>query len=162
MTEPLFGEWSLDRVTFDWILDHLPAGSIILEMGSGRITGELAKHYTMYSIEHNAGYVEKGYDTHYIYAPMKDGWYDADVVKSSLPARYDMILIDGPDSVNRPNLFQNLDLFDWSKPVVLDDMQHDGLRFHAEKLANEVCKRPFQVLNGDGPEYDRKKFMVIP
>ena len=158
-----FGGWSIDEKCFNWILSHLPDGSTILEFGSGVATGELAKHYTMYSLEDNLGFVEKDYDTHYIYAPIYDGWYHKIIVKRNLPKNYDLILIDGPQSEHRAGILSNASLIDWSKPVVIDDMQHGGILQIAVKIAEEFCKRPYEIIDGDeSGTNENKKFMVIP
>ena len=68
--KPGFGSWSINNFTFDYIREILPEGKTILELGSGFGTGELAKHYKMYSIEDNPEFIGK-YDSKYIYAPIR-------------------------------------------------------------------------------------------
>ena len=55
---------------------NVPAGSKVLEFGSGDGTAEMAKHFIMTSIEQDLKWVDK-YDSRYIYAPLYDkNWYD--------------------------------------------------------------------------------------
>jgi hypothetical protein len=46
-------------------------GSTILELGSGWASGELSKHYRVYSVEHDEKWLD-AFDTNYIYAPLYD------------------------------------------------------------------------------------------
>ena len=65
-----FGSWSISEICFNYIREILPEGKIILELGSGWTTGELAKYYKMYSIENYKEWIDK-YDSTYIYAPIR-------------------------------------------------------------------------------------------
>ena len=80
----------------DYILDIVEPGETILELESGSVTGELAKFYTVYSIEHARNWMDK-YDTNYIYAPIKNygnyRWYNTEYLKN-LPSVYSLIIID--------------------------------------------------------------------
>ena len=51
-----FGDSSISKELYDYILANLPKGSTILELGSGWATDQLAKYYTLYSIEHDKKY----------------------------------------------------------------------------------------------------------
>ncbi len=106
-----FGSWSIDKELFDFILSVLPEGKTMLELGSGWASQKLSEHYTVYSIEHNEKWVGK-YNTHYIYAPIKNGWYDTSIISKEAPKDYDLILIDGPTGdIGRGGFYTNLDLF---------------------------------------------------
>lgn len=43
------GGWAISEELFEWIKENVDEGSVILELGSGAGTGELAKDYTMFS-----------------------------------------------------------------------------------------------------------------
>jgi len=87
--------WSISAHLHNFIGATLPMGSTILELGSGRGTALLASHYGMHSVEHDLRFVGL-YDSSYIHAPIRNGWYDTDVLRGELPDRYDLILVDGP------------------------------------------------------------------
>ena len=135
-----FGGWAITKDCFDYIRKILPEGKIILEFGSGWGTGELAKHYKMYSIEHNEGYIG-GRDSTYIHAPIKDGWYDYDIVKNNLPETYDLIFVDGPTGrIGRDGFYKHLDLFDTSVPIIIDDVHRDAEKALIEKVSKKLNK----------------------
>jgi hypothetical protein len=126
----MLGGWSFEPEVYDFIVGNLTFGSTIFELGSGAGTGVLAQHYNMVSIEHNLKFVGR-YPSKYIFAPMNGYWYDVDIVKSNLPAQYDMILIDGPighESKSRIGFYENLHLFDTTKMMVFDDTNRQGER----------------------------------
>ena len=93
----MFGGSNISEELYHFILKNVPKGPF-LEFGSGAgSTQNLSKHYKMYSIEHNDQYVG-AFNSTYIHAPIKNKWYDVDVLKSSLPEEheYNAVLIDGP------------------------------------------------------------------
>ena len=126
----MFGGSNISEELYRFILDNVPRGSL-LEFGSGAgSTQNLSKHYKMYSIEHNAQYVG-AFNSTYIHAPIKNGWYDVDVLKSNLPEEYeyDAVLIDGPvGEGNRSPVLNHLDLFGNFKDkwVICDDTHRYG------------------------------------
>lgn len=155
-----FGGWSIDQAVFGWILSNLRVGSHILELGSGWATGELARYYKMTSIEEHDTWIGK-YDATYIHAHSLNGWYDRKTLEAELPkVEYDMILIDGPHSNHRLELMSNLDLFDWRKPVVIDDCQESRFLTMASEIAKNYCKRPMQLIMGLGYEHYEAKQAV--
>ena len=79
--------WALPEEAFEWIIKNIPHGSTIVELGSGSGTKELVKFYNVFSVEQNIEWVGKEPKTNYIYAPLKDGWYDESVF-DKLPADY--------------------------------------------------------------------------
>lgn len=158
--ESPFGEWYIDIEVFIWIFLRLPNGSTILELGSGRGTGSLARLYKMYSIENEEQFLNKQ-NTTYIHAPYKEYkpdtlWYDIQAIKDGVPKNYDLLLIDGPSSSVRPNMLDHLELFDLTKPIVIDDLQENDLMKFAEKLA-AIVNRKLEVMEGKSG----KKFGVI-
>ena len=92
---PGWSLWSVSKELFYYIRSVLPEGGTMLELGSGFMSKEFSKFYTVYSIEHDKHYIGR-YNTNYIYAPIKNGWYSIEALKEKLPAMYDLILIDGP------------------------------------------------------------------
>jgi len=114
---------------YTWIRDNIKEGSTILELGSGpSSTGNLSQFYTMYSIEHDPKYVNR-YNSTYIYAPRKDGWFDKDIVAKGIKdIKYDAIIVDGPPIEGRRQGFvTNIKLFDVvNKPIIVDDTHRQG------------------------------------
>lgn len=155
-----FGAWSIDQAVFGWILSNLRVGSHILELGSGWATGELARYYKMISVEEHDTWIGK-YDSTYIHAHSLNGWYDRESLERNLPnVRYDLLLVDGPHSRYRTQLMKNLDLFDWSKMVVVDDCQESEFMKMAKEISENYCKRPMEIINGIGYEYHEAKLAV--
>ncbi len=140
-----FGGWSIDEELFNFIREILPPEKTILELGSGWASGEFSKYYTIYSVEHSQRWLDK-YDTNYIYAPIKNQWYDADVLKKLLPTKYDLILVDGPPGfgkTNRLGFYDNLDLFKTDIPIIFDDVnrkdEYSLMIRVAQKLQRDVA-----------------------
>lgn len=161
-----FGGWSIERECFELIRRILPSGSTILELGSGWVTGELAKHYNMVSIEHDAAHVDK-YPSHYIHAPLVDGWYDRQAIRVKLFRKecraYDLLLIDGPptnsigNAYSRLAMLANLDLLDLRVPIVLDDTEQAPERTLAGIIATLTDRTPRFYR----PDPNRKGFCLI-
>lgn len=130
--------WSIDAECIEFLIANLPKGSTILELGSGEGTAELAKHFNMISIEHNAKYVGM-YDSTYIHAPLVGKWYNVEVLAEELPKhKYDAILIDGPPGIfedSRHGFYRNLDLFNTDAMLVFDDMQRKGDKLNFKMVA---------------------------
>jgi hypothetical protein len=110
----------------EWIESNLPKGSAILELGSGKGTARMVKNYTVYSVEHSQKWMNR-YGSNYIYAPIKNGWYDIGAVKRGIPEHYDLLLVDGPprkidgEKIGRMPLADHLDLFDTDVTIIVDD-----------------------------------------
>jgi len=139
-----FGKWSIDKELFDYIRQILPDGKTILELGSGWASGELSKHYTVYSIEHDFKWVDK-YDTHYIYAPIVNGWYDVSILKKELPATYDLILIDGPTgNIGRGKFNTYLELFDTKAIMIFDDVNRVA-EYELLVAVSDKLNKPYTV-----------------
>jgi len=150
-----FGGWSIHKDTFDYILDFLPPGKTILELGSGFGTGELAKYYKMYSIESNTQWVGK-YNSTYIHAPIKmydkeytvpaipgnTGWYNPNSLESILPnIKYDLIFVDGPQGkFGRGGFYKHLDMFDTNLPIVFDDITREPELILMQMVAERLGK----------------------
>jgi len=145
-------EWSLSEVAHEWIRAHLPAGSTILELGSGAGSAALAEHFTIYSVEHDKEWVNKYPNVNYIYAPIvhhkpiegfeKHSWYDKDVIAQTKNLIYSLIICDGPPAcIGRAGFLKYISLFKNDVPILFDDV-HRALEM---KLAKKVAAR----LNSD-------------
>jgi hypothetical protein len=121
-----WGGSGIEKELFEWILQNLDPGSIIIELGSGDVsTRYLGEHYKLFSIEQNKEYLYK-YNATYIYAPIENGWYDINIVKKSLPSNYDMIFVDGPSgSGNRSGFADNINIFNPEVPIVFHDTNRE-------------------------------------
>lgn len=148
--------WVISKKLFEHIREQLSDGSTILELGSGWGSGQLAKHYTVYSVEHDTKWLNQ-YETNYIHAPIKNRWYDTEVLKSQLPQSYDLLLIDGPpQSIGRSGFLKHLDLFDLSVPIIVDDVHRTTERTILNTLAKQLGRTPTIVSCGN------KKFGILP
>jgi hypothetical protein len=140
----------------------VPPGGTILELGSGEGTGVLARSYTMYSIEHDPNFMHL-YESHYIYAPIRDGWYCRIMIEGKLPARYDALIIDGPPgTIGRAGLLNHLDLFNLAVPIFVDDINREE-EWQVYKYLLMACQMPGADFRG-GPiiqEDDGRKFGLI-
>ena len=149
-----------EHLFIEYIKENLPAKSTILEFGSGvNSTLQLSENYKMISIEDNKRYIDK-YNSTYIHASMKNGWYDLDVLQEELSLKYDLILVDGPAGRNGKNVrmgfLTNINLFNVDVPIVI----HDVDRPAEKKLLEEVSKyikRPYKFLD----EVERGRTGVI-
>jgi len=133
----------------DWIMKNLSTESVILELGSGEGTKLLVDlGYTVYSIEQDPEWRDKYHDNYIhadlIYYPEYDcWWYDIEVLKEKLPAKYDCILVDGPagDSGVRKGFIRWSDLFNMDVTVIIDDTsrigEHELVLELQEKMKNE-------------------------
>lgn len=165
MEENNFGSGSIEKELYDYIINNFEAGKTILELGSGRGTGELAKFFNMISIEHNRGWLYK-YNSDYIHASLtfdgKDYWYDTDLVKVELKGKtYDLILVDGPNAhkkgikKRRQGFFRHLYLFNTDVPIIFDDIDRKWDRENFEMTARWL-KRDIRIMKSD-----KKQFGVI-
>jgi hypothetical protein len=136
----------------EWIEKNLPKGSTILELGSGKGTARMVKNYNVYSIEHSQKWMNR-YGSNYIYAPIKDGWYDIDSIKNSIPDHYDLLLIDGPPrkidgkKVGRRPFGDHLDLFNTDVTIIVDDADR-GREMKLLRSMKEKLGRDYKVIKG--------------
>jgi hypothetical protein len=157
------GGFAIGASLYRWICDNLPAGSSILELGSGRGTVELAKRYRVYSVEDDEKWVGHCPGAHYLHAPIRQyryvedetktyNWYDVSKVRSFLSdKRYDLLLVDGPigPKYGRWGFIENIDLFDSSVPVVVDDTDRNMEQRIANWLAsNWKVKKRIEIPDG--------------
>ena len=116
------GGWAISGQLLGTIAMNLSEGSTILEIGSGYGTkGLLAAGYKVMSVEQNEVWVGAFHDN-YCHAPLKDGWYDFDVLNEFLEGKdYDAILIDGPAGGDRRKVLESS--LDFSKLIIVDDTE---------------------------------------
>ncbi len=117
---------AIAQEVFDFIRSILSEGKVLLELGSGWSSSQFSKYYTVYSVEHNPRWLGK-YNINYIYAPIKDKWYNPNILKEKLPQNYDLILVDGPPGypgcrTDRYGFYTHLELFKTNLPIVFDDV----------------------------------------
>ena len=119
-----FGGWAISQELFDWLDANVKHGSTILELGSGKGTAELVKLWEVYSVEHDLEWVGKVKGSHYLHAPLVDGWYHPNKVNSLIKQiDCDVVIIDGPPSAQgRGNFIRHMGLFNPAVPWVFDDM----------------------------------------
>ena len=131
MSEHDLGCWAIAEELYQYIRKVVHVGGRVLELGSGSGTEILAKHYDMFSVEHDAKYIDR-YNSDYIYAPLKEHkaiknhegtvWYDADVLRPQLKSlEYDLLLVDGPPE-SRAGFVKYFDMFDSNAIIVFDDV----------------------------------------
>ena len=165
MSDSSFHNHSITLRLYNHIRKILPEGGTILELGSGYGTGELAKHYKMYSVEHNEEWLDK-YDSKYLHVPLKEHkplanhistlWYDADILREKLKGiKYDLLLIDGPPQT-RSGFWKYFKRFDSTAILVFDDM-HREIDRKVVISVSSYMEAPYIVYCSD----DGKPFAVI-
>lgn len=134
-------DFAISDEMFGWIRDNLEEGKTILEFGSGKGTIELTKYWKVYSVEQDSKWVGVAENSNYIHAPIKNGWYDVDIVFDNIPSNYDLLLIDGPGGSDlRPGIDQYFNKLRTNIPILLDDTHRIKDRNHAINLANFLNK----------------------
>lgn len=146
-----YGGSGITETAFRWIKEHIPAGSSVLELGSGDVsTRVLCERYRVTSVEDNPDFMNR-YMSHYIYAPLVDGWYDPAVLRSQLPEDYVFLLVDGPTgSAARCGFQKHFGLFKHNVPIMIDDTWREPEKQMAVALAAKgfdlIVSENFRVL----------------
>ncbi len=92
-----WGGSGIAECLFRFIANKIPEGSIVVEIGSGACsTPALSSIYKLYSIEDNPNYINKYKSSIYIKAPLKNGWYDRNIVSKHMPKKCALVFVDGP------------------------------------------------------------------
>lgn len=156
---------SMSKAAIDWIKTVVPAGSTILELGSGDGTISLSNTFKMYSVENQVEWMNKYplcttyinchtryYDDEFT-APDIEGsqtaWYNPDTLFSNLPEKYDALLIDGPGGkYGRGGFFKFIDKFNTNVPMFFDDVNR-GAELDLMKKVSLYVNRPYQILETD-------------
>ena len=163
-----FGGAHIDKSLYDFLLEVLPEGKTILELGSGWGTSQLVKHWEVYSVEHDKKYADR-LTNNCIYAPLTDHkelrnhkgsmkWYDRDILVPALKdIRYDLLLVDGPPGNTRCGIVKYIDLFDKNVIMIFDDLQRKADRAIINSIGSKLNKpfvmypylsgKPFGVIN---------------
>lgn len=156
--------WALPEEAFEWILNNIPEGSTILELGSGSGTKELVKFYNVYSVEQDQKWMGYEPKSNYIYAPLKSypnniqgsqGWYDEERLFAGIPDKYDLLIIDGPIAINRGNFINFCERFNVEVPFLIDDTQRKLDREMALEVAKKLNKSVTEVTG------HQKKFIIL-
>jgi len=128
--------FALSEECLYWILENIPRGSTIIEIGTGIGTTELCKFYNVVSIEcHEKWMLAK--DATFIHAPLKDYgdhiWFDVNKIK--IPEEYSLIILDAltEQDGGRRGFLHHLDLFRHDVPLIFDDTH----RWHEMEVAEE-------------------------
>ena len=149
-------DWAISEEMYSWIKQEIPEGKTILEFGSGTGTIELTKHYKVYSVEQNQKWIGLAPDSNYIHAPLKEEWYDPDIVFSKIPKEYDLIIVDGPMGQNlRSGIDKYWDKFNTNVPLLFDDTHKKKDRDHALYVAN-LLKKEWREVKGW-----QKSFIIV-
>lgn len=154
MDEKNFGGYAISIEMYYWILENLPKGSIILELGSGKGTVELSEFYKVYSIEHDKRWLGVAKKSNYIYAPLANykgyKWYDIKRIKALMPKKYDLLLIDGPNGyIGREGFIKNIGLFKTDIPIIIDDTQREKYVEMRDFLAKKFNKKVITIEGGN-------------
>jgi hypothetical protein len=144
----IYGGSGIEKSMFDFFVKEIPAGSIVLELGSGMCSTKLlGDQYKLYSVENDPRWIDLYDPVTYIYAPLKNGWYDIVLLSAGMPDYYDAVLVDGPCG-DRSGILANLDLFDRSSAYFI----HDTWREIDTGIANAIsdwCGRPVKFIVSD-------------
>lgn len=150
--------YNLDIEAIEYINDIIPGGKIY-EFGSGDGTLELLKEHDVFSIESQKEYFISRGKNHIIFlAEIKNGWYDADVLKDTIKdlESSDLILIDGPPKKMREGILNNLDIFNNFKGVIIFDDVNRELDFSIMKKFAEHFKLSYEIF-----AFSRKNIGVL-
>lgn len=149
----VWGGSGIEKVTFDWILENIPKGSVVIELGSGHCsTKALSLYYELYSIEHNPEFANLFPNVKYLVTDNASGWYEREKVKEFIPekSKQTMIFIDG---THRAGILDNLDLFNPDAVYLI----HDTYREIEIKLANDLSSK----LNRPVKFYDNGDYFAV-
>ncbi len=163
MNEGGFGGYAIAKETYEWLLENLPKGKTILELGSGKGTVELTKHWKVYSIEHDKRWLKYAEKSHYIYAPIitygtnkKYKWYARRIIKKHIPKEYDLLLVDGPNGyIGREGFLRNIGIFKMNIPVIIDDTQREKYVKICDYIVENYKKKATTIQGGN------KQFTVL-
>ncbi len=150
--------YSAGNELIEWVFKNIPFGSYLLELGSGDGTTKfLSGKYRLYSVEHDPDWIGI-YPARYIYAPLKNGWYDSSVLQSSLPNHYSLLIVDGPPDkvdgqrIGRLGLLNNMDLFDLSVHILVDDTNRKKEKL-ISKILSEITGRKEKRIRCSGKRF---------
>lgn len=168
---------TIDNQVIVELFKFLPNGKTILELGTGYGTVELAKHWNVLSVEHNASWhqgvselirvplisassnIDRGIRSFWKRFPEASQWYDPTILAKKLEGKeYDAIIVDGPPGgAKRSAMWWYYDkIFDTSVPVIVDDIH----RRYDWQVASQIA-RIKNVLRFEVVNVNSKMFAVI-
>lgn len=148
--------WAIGINLFSWIQDNIPQDGVIVELGSGTGTHELGKFYTVHCVEHNQQWVNKFNNLTYHYAPIINKWYDPSFL-NHLPQNYNLLIIDGPPGdIGREGIYDYLDKFNTTIPIIIDDTHREVELRMANYLKNKLNKKSITI-----EDRDKKSIILI-
>ena len=169
--------WSLAVNAIEELLNVVPSGSTVLEIGTGCGTAALASHYKVLSVEHEPEW-HTG-DSELIHVPLvscqsmpmplsfwqrfpqASEWYDPRCLRDALVGRtYDAIILDGPPgSACRAAAWWFYErVFDTQVPVLVDDVSRSYEWSVAVRIARVKGVSGFRV---HMDENESRMFAVI-
>jgi hypothetical protein len=150
-TETSFEGNSISRDLYEWLLENFPKGKTILELGSGWGSGQLIKHWNVWSVEDKEKWFQM-YNPQSVLIPIDhNGWYNFDMMSEfmrHMRGDYDLLLIDGP-YLNRKGVIQHYHMFDQDPriPILFDDIKRqEGLEIM--KALSARLERPYDIYWG--------------
>lgn len=130
-----WGGSGIERVVFNWIVQNVEPFETVIELGAGMVsTRSLSGLYHLISVEHDPKFLDMFLNPIYVYAPIKDGWYDLPQEFKDRKKDEKLILIDG---YNRAGILDNLHHFNPNAIYLI----HDTYRDAEIKLALELSER---------------------
>jgi len=164
-------DWSITKECFDKIVEILPFGKTILEIGSGNSTNILSNFYNIISVESNPEWLYK-FNSQYIYIPEKyvaceifgeTRWLDNNMLNLALKNKnYDLMIIDA--GFDRVGIYKYLDIFR-NVPIIFDDTMNENYLKCANLTANKLNKScyTYQCKPQNPPGYwtNGKKYSII-
>ncbi len=141
-----WGGNSISKALFDYLEKTLPEHKTILELGSGWATMTLMGRWNVWSVESKPEWFEKYNKTQSFFVPIKDKWYDPELLEAYLYGlEYDLLLVDGPYT-HREGLIKHFNLFKQDVPIVFDDVRRrPGLALIT--IISEILDRPYKIHN---------------
>lgn len=150
------GDFAIGYNLFNWIVENIPHGSSILELGSGTGTHELGKIYDTHCVEDNDQWVNKFNNLTYYYSPIKNGWYDRKFL-NNLPKDYSLLIFDAPrGDIGRTKVLENLDLFNLEVPIIVDDTHRKVEKNIAEQLISKLDKSFIEI-----KEHNKSAYIIL-
>ena len=154
MPDIKWGGSGIEKVVFDYFVDNFPKGSVVLELGGGNVsTIAFSTMYKVYSVEDNNKFLKHTSYTTYIYAPVKDGWYDIDILVKEMPEDYDVVFVDGPYGVgNRKGILNHYSIFK-NVPFIFHDTDRKEEKETSIKLAEILQKKVVHYNEGEPKDF---------
>jgi hypothetical protein len=155
----------ISKTVIEKLLEVIPEGSTVLELGTGFGTIPIAEKFKVISIENNPhwhqgvselievpvvdqlnipGSISKRF-------PLYKQWYDAELLRTKLAGKqYDAIIVDGPESPSRrPGFLFNRSIFDQTVPVIIDDFHRPYDMRTGIMYAQAIVASKFEIFGFD-------------